>query len=405
MMKEDLRDLVLSKFPRIDTTILDHLLVGIDRDSLDSIVVLGGSKDEKELARMNLIGSLRGLGFVVSGGRRGGDRYQVTDYAPMEPSPTIDTWDLPSQRLVKSIHRDPIDHNHYEAVKAYLKVFSEETLQEFCPLCFFAYDLGSSSTRGYWWDDSMAVIQRFDSRPIFKIKPFVFDAKRVILLSEVLCLVSCRPVQVVGLTKSMALSLKRISPKGTINVYNQAIYDVTRLASMSRDLYSKTDLERLRRSERDTPFFEAGPDSEATTYLIDTWKETVGHRQRQLSIGRDYVAAKIDLPKMMWVGVRNDLPVTLQIAAEFPFSKTTACHLVEKSLNYSWQLGGRSGTADWGVVRTCQLLLERGYTELNFGHIAGGTKGLENHKHRLLSRIVQSYSFNTNLKRQEGASK
>lgn len=386
----ELGSLVQSKQPDLSQEIVRLLLGGVEKDVLDPMV--GG-----ELGRMNLIGSLRAIGFQITGGRGGGKTYKLIGFEEKEASLPLDQWPHDLQSRVEFTRLYPASQKELERMIAAPHFANMDPIHESSLLQVLSYELGASATAGYLWED-LLVIERFPNRPAYKIHPFHDDVEEMILVAQYLGAISTKPVQIVGLSQSMAARIKFKRPKWTISKHAQAVYD-TRTIGYSPEVHlSKQQMKGLRKAIRENEMLRVTSDSAAIQNVIHTWKTTVGHRQRQLSINRDFVAAssKVD-GQINLLGMRGNDLISCHIFDGITGSNTMA-QIVEKSLNYSWQPGGRSGTADWNLVRACQILSDMGYQTLNAGHIGGGSDGLAEHKLKLLDHTVYSYSVNTGLK-------
>lgn len=394
-MRENLRDLVSFKCPRENMDAVDALLHGATKEELEDI--LGGdSPEEREIRRMNFVGGLRSFGFVIEGGRRGGQLYKLIGFEEKGPEETIADWhpeDLAALDFVRSV---PVQDQDWQYLEGKLELGIKKGVippdaHEASFLQLFSYDLGASHTRGFWHSWKGIVVQRFSTRPRFRIRPFTMSLQAVVNLARGLGKLSYAPVRVDGITETFARQL-RAAAGGGVSKYREAIYDVKKIANVDPGLFNSRSRSSLRKFDRECVFVEVAGGTEAVEHVIAEWRRIVEPKQRQLSITRDYTAARISVPKMILLGLRDDMPVCSHILGFIP-GVPMATQIVEKSLNYSSQIGGKAGTADWNLVKTCQFLRERGFSEFNVGHISGGTDGLARHKLRLMARETFTWSW------------
>lgn len=406
--RTDLRQRVLEKFPSISETVLDALLSGIDRESLD-IYMAGSSREEREIARMNLVGTLRSLGFTITGGRGGGRIYRIWRWEEPKPKTTVAEWSDEDRESLAQVQSDPVELLDF--AYAGLKIrdsidagIADAESHESGPLELFSYELGASSTQGFWTEGRRGiVIQRFVNRPVFRIRPFTMSDDEIVDLAQRLSKLSVRPIQIIDVNKATARRLLEAFPiRPSVTKNRQSILSTQKAVDFSSSVFNKRAQSMIRKNDRETTFVRLLSGGEAACQVIDEWRVAAESKQRQLSITRDYVAAEIDAPKFLFLGLRNDIPVSLHILEQL--TPTMCSQIVEKSLNYRGVLGGQPGTTDWNLFATSRALLEMGILEINMGHIFGGTFGLAEHKLKIQSREVESWIVNTGLGRTERGS-
>lgn len=379
------------------------LVDGVTKGQLDEL--FDGSKAERELHRMNVVGSLRGQGFEISGGRRGGPIYQLKGWSKPETPDGTESWteeDLERLREVHSLPTMTVEDSRMMA--SHLRTSSDRRrmTHENSILQILSYEAPTRGRAHLWSLPSgslVAVIQKFVHRPSFKVLNFDASADELVRVAQTLVPISYRDVSIGGLEESHLPVLKEAFPAGSIERHDESVLETERIAR--QEGMSKTERWNNRRSSGDTEFFEIGWGAEgAQGTIIEEWKSVVGKKQRQLSIRRDYVAMLTELDsKITFLGFRDGLPVCLQILdhqVRFP----GVSQIVEKSLNYRQMPGGRSGTTDFSLWKTCTLLHERGVEYFNMGQIAGGTEGLASHKKAIDHWRVQEIGFRTGMHRE-----
>lgn len=379
------------------------LVEGASKSDLEAL--FEGGKEEREVGRMNLVGGLRSVGFEILGGRKGGDIYKIIGWSERPEQETIRNWsndDLSTKHRVES---SPVISKRIEPeLRRHMSRVSEDRqiLHENSVLQLLSYEAGSGAFFTEFNDGrACVVVRKFKERPIWKIVNLDASPRSLLNLAQELGSISYKPVRIVNLDLEDAQLMRSELPQGQIETAKQAIVETREIVEMKG--WSKTDRWNIRRNAQDTEIIVVKEGGEAIQHtVIDEWRKIVEKKQRQLSITRDYNATFWDLEsKTTFLGFRSGLPVCLQIVDE---NVTTSpprivSQLVEKSLNYRSQPGGRSGTADFNLWSACDWLWRSGVELFNLGHIAGGTEGLASHKMKVARHIVTLVSFRTPFQR------
>jgi hypothetical protein len=387
----------ISSRSKLPIDLITLLLSGLTKSELaDWISSTEGLKGEaNEVRRMNIIGSLRGLGYQVTGGRKGRSQpYQIIGWTEKKDTPGVEAWSLEDRATLATVHQwseiltpDDIRQLIDTLDKSDLSERHENSI-----LQVWSYELANNRGFIYRGDTgSGIVIQKNIEKPSFKVIPLSLSLSDVVHLVQMLGPISYQPVVVLNTSFNENQYLKA-NLGGRIEKAQEAIYDVRKIATFDgRSHKSVKNVTRLGKTLRVESV--EWIDDYLLENVISSWRSIADAKQRQLSITRDYRAIHARLPsKITTVGIRNGRVASFQILDWMPGTSMVA-QIVEKSLNFRTQPGGESGTSDFSLWRTCQILDELDVTEINAGRMSGGTKGLEDHKLRLLSRVVVATNF------------
>lgn len=403
----DLKQSLVTK-GKVDPGIAERLVEsGISKDDLEAD--LGGeTKEEKELRRMNFVGSLRALGFQVLGGRVGTrGHYQVIGWEEKKEAPGIPAWDEESKARIADIHKlSPVTRSSWQDLYSHQGTKQSEErrwLHENSAMEVLCYEVGGYSSRGFFYDfpsgNRTVVVQKFRDRPVFKIVNLDATALELTHLAQYLGPVSYKPVQIVNIDQGMTVLLKQAFPKGYAEKHAEAICETKKLAFDDELWNSRGRGSKAKVAGRTTEIYRVEDADALQQTVIEEWRKEGEKRQRQLSIVRDYEAVLCKAPtKITFLGIRDGVPVSLHIVDRLVgLESEVVGQVVEKSLNYRTQQGGRPGTSDFNLRETSRLLYELGIEWLNLGHIDGGTQGLADRKRALLSEVVYLWNFRTDV--------
>lgn len=404
LLQIELERLRRSTFSRdLPEDLIDRLLVGLTKPELEeALFVPGMVPTELETKRMNVIGGLRGLGFVVTGGRKGGPVYQILDWEKPQPKPGIETWNEDDRSLLDvlpTIFPVVTPKLWYTIRDRRLKTSDyRRFLHEVSPLKIFSYDLAQNEGLYYETQGQACImIKKNKNQPIFSILNLNMG---VPILSSVVTLlqpVSVRPIKIVDIDKDQIAELREKYPKGSPYSAEEAIYRTKDIFEMKP--WGSSSRSEIRRRNRDLEIEEVRGAEVAQEWLVDCWKKFNEKRQRQLSIVRDYKSILYDFDeKRTFIGFRGDIPVGFQNYEQIDM--TYAVMMTEKAFNRGEMPYGKPWTTDGMIYRIFSRLHEEGVEFVQGGQIMGGTQGLADHKRKLASEIVSCYSFDTGVYRQ-----
>lgn len=387
----------IARQAKIPLELATQLLAGMSKNELTAWIQAEGLYGEaNEVRRMNIIGGLRGLGYDVTGGRKGRNQpYQIVGWNEKVSSPGIDAWSQEDRETYNWVHsldeiQTPFD---ISTMINQLGLEDRQQRHENSALQIWSYEMSGNQAFRYQDADGNEglIIQKFREKPVFRIIPISLPASSIVPLVEKLGRISYRPITIIN-TRPSDLPIFKSELGGRINKSEQAIYNVSDIASFKgRSPKSIKNIKRL--GDRCVVQGVEWIEDYHLENVISAWRAIVEARQRQLSIVRDYRAIHARLSsKITTVGVRHYHPVSFQILDWMP-GTSMAAQIVEKALNFRSQLEGEPGTSDFSLWRTCQILESLGIEEINAGMIEGGTKGLEEHKRRLMIRSIISTSF------------
>lgn len=386
---------VIAKRSKLPIDLINLLMEGLSKSQLQEWITqtYGLIGDPNDIRRMNIIGTLRGLGYQVTGGKKGRmTPYQIVGWVEKEDTPGVEAWSIEDRAALEEIHRLP-EITDIHQIEEMLSLVQPSDRHEHSALQIWSYELANN--RAFEVEDDLGnkgiVIQKNVEKPVFRIIPFTLSDHGIVALVNLLGKISYQPIKIIN-TSSELNKMCKIHLGGRVETANEAVYDVHKIASF--DGRSSKSIKNVTRLGRDLTVKRVDwVENYLLENVITSWRSVVEARQRQLSITRDYRAISAQCAsKIVTLGIRHDRPACFQILDWMPGTKMVA-QIVEKSLNFRSQPGGESGTSDFSLWRTCEILENLGVEEINAGHMGGGTKGLEEHKRRLLSRVVVSTTF------------
>jgi len=386
---------------KLPPELANALLGGVTKDELELLLIKMSlsetlSKQVLDIKRMNLIGGLRAEGFQVTGGRRGGKIYQIVGWEePKGPERTTDNFSDDQRSKLEQLESMPlltVDQRRVDTILPMLqgeRVGIHPLAHERSLLSLLCYDISGNDAYVYQGETGVAiVVRKFKRTPSFRVIPISLSYSESIDLLEWLLPISFKPAKLMYIPDSWAVDLKDDWPTCTIERATEAIYDVERFATNPKSLWHGDDDRKRRKQDELTQFvqLEWGGETLAGT-IIDEWRKVNEEKQRQLAIRRDYHSVIIQLPtKKTFVGLREGLPVCLSVVDKI--GDDVYAEITEKSLNYASQPGGRSGTTDYTLWKTCVKLHEEGVKWLSYGHIHGGEAGLTQKKTRMAEQLI-----------------
>lgn len=381
---------------------------GISAEEFDSIV---GST----IARMNAVGTLRGEGFEIVGGR--GEMYRALSWT----KPVEKVFDWTPERLEVQAWIDsqyPLKVDHAPLINLHLLNRDELSRTHECSFGYlWAYEAVGNKSPGracaYLLIDSktggLAVLQRrFKNFPRIRLIDIDYPIDKYQTLIPFLSQLSTRPVEVRNLSPLNIEILEFHFLESSLRKAHQSIYSIETISKYPESFFSKKSWKSTKKNLREV-FFRAVDMNDLATqkdakFVIDTWKKKRGADQLRLAIGRDYVLIDEHIPGCWYimgyrnssVGYRNPQPVSLRILSEIPSVNQDTqgvADLVEKSFNYSDLPGGHSGMSDTSLVQTCEILWEKGISYINGGESSSVSKGLVGYKSKFEESQVQSVAF------------
>lgn len=395
---------------KIDPSLAELLLRGVEKIELQEALRDGEGEADKvlDLRRMNLIGGLRALGFDVTGGRRGGKEYKIVAWAePKGPEKTIDDFDDDQREALSKVESMQLLTTDQKSVDAALPALMEGRVDihplahERSLLSILCYDISGNEAYVHQGRTGVAIIVRkFRATPVFRVIPISMGYTESLDLIDALMKISFKPPKLLYIPDAWTGHLRDDWPGSTFERATEAIYDIERFATNPKSLWHKDDDRKRRKQDELTQFvqLEWGGGALATT-VIEEWRKVNEPKQRQLAIRRDYHSVLIDLPtKKTFVGLREGMPVCLSVVDRI--GTDIYAEITEKSLNYASQPGGRSGTTDYTLWKTCVMLYEAGAKWLSYGHVYGGESGLTAKKIKMAEQLitVASATFSLEVK-------
>lgn len=363
---------MLNLSPRIAQALED----GIEKGSFEALIAeeLGVelSDPRVEIQRMNIVGSLRSMGYRVSGGRGGGKIYQILEWREPEPPKTVDDWPPGLQESLR-VYRETlrVQSSDRRGIDATLSI----PLHEGSFGYIWSYELARDV--GRMVSPRAIAIERFVTRPRQRL--FALDRSDLGALLELargLVPLSTTRVHISGLLREDALQLKTLEPRGELSRRVEAVVDLTQYSQK----LSRRRREMIRKAHREIHFV-GGPDSGPQLRVLELWKQLNLSKHRQPALTRDVVAMESDFYPFVWTGFRGDDPVSVVICDRLPPPNDyIATLIVEKSLNYSTVPGGHSGTSDGALTYAMEQMRLAGITHFNLGAYEGGGVGLPEHK-------------------------
>jgi len=394
------REFVIQK-GKLAPELADSLLAGVTKEELEILIIKASlseslTKQVLDIKRMNLIGGLRAEGFQITGGRRGGKVYQVVDWVePTGPEKTTEDFDDDQRSRLQQLESLQVLTIDQKSIDAALPILTSGRpdlhllAHERSLMSILCYDVSGNDAyiyRGHGGD--ALIVRRFKRTPSFKVIPLTMDYVECFNLIEWLMPISFKPPKLLYIPDAWVAHLKDDWPGVVIDKATEAIYDVERFATRPKTLWHGDDDRKRRKQDELTRFvqLEWGGETLAGT-IIEEWRKVNEVKQRQLAIRRDYHSVIIQIPtKKTFIGLRENLPVCLSVVDKI--GPDVYAEITEKSLNYASQPGGRSGTTDYTLWKTCVMLHEEGIRWLSYGHIHGGEAGLTQKKTRMAEQLI-----------------
>lgn len=382
----------ICKAANCSPTVADALLVGVSKSDLQSLfgveMSLPADDPQVDVARMNTVGSLRALGYEVSGGRQGRSvPYKILGWSPIDEYLPAETWQGPEREVLDEILLGgELRGDEVEQWKSRIQFSISGLSPAFESSVDYLSTYEMARDRAFEMCHGRAIVLwRFPNMPRLRIFNLGLDVKSLDHLAQWLSKASLTRVRVVIVNESDAGQLRNMGWE--VTRHRQALYDPKWIMDNLNSLFSKTQRSLLRQHERQSTielaYGQLRPRevSEATA-LIQMWKATNEKKQRQLAIGRDFRAVEIGTDLAILVRRLSGELVALQLLGRS--ITRVASQLVEKALNYRHMPGGQSGTSDFSFVHGLdQLRRMLGYRVINGGDIDGGTVGLAEHKLKL----------------------
>ena len=393
--------------------ILKSELEALVRESLGDLSHLGEAAcaSRIETARMNLIGGLRNVGYIVEGGRQNRSLpYRIVGFeAPKEKRP-ISVW---GGKIWDEIQQCPRILNTYawrNRLRTLLWQFSDSKrdFHERSLHYLFCYEMAND--RAYFYESNsggMAIIlQKHRELPRFRIYNLNMGMQSLMSLAEYIAPISMAKIRILPLDEAEARELRTLDSRVVNTKRVSAIYDWENLRERQREILGNRGMTSLRKAYREIDWkpltLDLGPSAKE---VIDVWKKLNVDKHRQLAITRDYRSLEIALANLhcreqyehAFVGLREGHPVCLHIADGIGLGNDFTALIVEKSLNYSSFSdgsevpGGKYGTADFNTFALGDYMLSQGIRYMNAGTYEGGGHGLPQHKQRFAS--IDQFSY------------
>lgn len=336
---------------------------------------------QAEVARMNIVGALRSVGYKVSGGRGGGKFYKVLSWTEPKPSTTVDEWDPKRRSILDWVHRgEQVTTKHRDVINRLLAGRGDRR-HDWSFGFIWAYELARDT--GYLCEVDgglVLVVQRFQSRPRFRIVYLGNSLQQLEKTAHYLAPASYMNVQIRGLPSDLASQWA-----GEVWKRQQAVVELGPIVSDPRTVYSKRTCELIRQNWREVDYWDAGSNDVADMHaVLEKWRMLNEAKHRQPALTRDRVCFdNVELYPFAFIGRRQGVPVTTTVWDRLPGDPKCATLMVEKSLNYSTIEGGHSGTSDASMYYAFVRMYQQGIKFVNLGTYEGGGIGLPQHKQRL----------------------
>lgn len=357
-----------------------------------------------DVMQMNIIGSLRANGYIVSGGRRGGKLYKIQGWKEKEEKIPVEDWEGESRQAYDWVQNlPPLTERSWDTVRAWLGTRDPKRLHENSWVYIWAYE-GARNEKWFWSSKGSALIifQKFVNRPRFRI--FNLNAEPVVALAiaSLLSKASCARVPIINIEDRFESEFRQLHPDGEVLKRTEAIYDTQHISKHPEEYWSKKSWKTVRSRINDTSFVVDQP-PEDREYVIQTWKDLNEIRHRQLAITRDFIAAALtDYPLSTSYGaVRDGHPVGHVLVDPVVGFGDTVMLSNEKGLNYRTfpdgreVPGGRSGTSDFMQYHVCDHLADSGIGYIQSGDVDGGGIGLRPKKMKFACDVTHSRTFVT----------
>lgn len=370
------------------------LVNGIHVDEFKSMIATSylGTAESQQVYRMNLIGSLRSDGFIVSGGRGGGDIYKVTDWVKVEAKKI--EWSTEQMEVLNWYEDLPdLEEDNASSIRARLGYRTLTDLRhENTWMYIWGYELvGNRSQRAqgklYRGAEGWCVIKRtFVDRPRFTIIDINSTAVEIDRIARKLALCSLAPIKVINpdlptvpiLAQTMPFVMEQVA---------QPVYDLERIANEPEMLLSrqswKTARKMLREIEFTHPPFDM-PIHHHVDLIVGIWRKEREGTQARPAIQRDYAIGELTTfpQKIQVLGFHGPFTVSYRCLERLANNTYVASDLVEKSFNKSSMPGGHSGISDASLVHTARYLLGMGIKYINGGESASVGPLLTRYKHK-----------------------
>lgn len=407
---------------KIPESVARALLDGVSQGKLEELLVesykLVPGSSQVSITRMNTIGGLRAMGYEVTGGRKGrGQPYQIVGFKPKTYAPTSDLWTGTARARLDWVHALPritVDSEH--TVRLALSTRNDR-VHENSWLYIWCYELAKD--KGFLYESKgeyCIVMRRFESYPRFRVFNLNMRTTMLLGVAQAVAEASCRSVSILNVLDGTQKEFRAINPGGSWNKRLEAVYDMQAIANDPKSFFGKRSWEMIRSQDREMRYMTITTPQQILdaslhqARIISEWRRINEPKQRQLAITRDFVAVSTpSFRKIELVGLRNMIHGLTSVEPVNPRSEPACMHIldrsdsvpdmvnqiVEKSLNYREQIGGRPGTADWNLWKTCVTLSSHGYRWLNAGGVDGGGDGLPAHKAKFTDHQVTSYAYYT----------
>lgn len=416
-------DYVVSQV-QVPETVARALLDGVSQDKLEDLLVeaygLVAGSPQVSITRMNTVGGLRAMGYEVNGGRKGrGQPYQIVGFKEKTYPPSADKWTGQARARLEWVHSLPRITLESESIVRQALSNRTDRVHENSWLYIWCYELAKDQGFLYERDGQYCIVmQRFENYPRFRVFNLNMRPTMLLGVARAVAEASCRSVQILNVLDGTQAEYRKTNPGGSWGKRLEAVYDAYDIASDPRKYFGKRGLEMIKSQDREMSYVV--PETLINCYpaamigyqeqIIAEWRRINEPKQRQLAITRDFVAVKTQSDrKIELVGMRNMIRGLTSVTPANPRSEPACMHIldrsdsvpdmanqiVEKSLNYRDQLGGRPGTADWNLFKTCEFLTFGGVRWLNAGGVDGGGAGLPAHKAKFTDHQVTSYAYYT----------
>ena len=398
---------IAKRIPDEFRSLIDYLLgEGLTKNSLEEMIASCLQVDPQspqnsriEIARMNLIGGLRAAGYLVTGGRAGGNLYRIVGWEEKVSKPAASTWTGDTRSVLDWVHslpKPPVE----DIFRHLARRDSQEILHENAPLYAYCYE----GARDLFWlyedgPDAVLIFQKNRELPALRIFDLFASSQFCLQLAEKLAKASIRKVPIVNVPST---SLDEYRRSGTAIASREAgIYDLKDIVNNPEKYWSEKSYNTLRKMARECTFV-TDMSIDDQILVVDRWKMSEETKHRQLAITRDYKGIATPWRNKIVVGAfREGFPVAHVLYDRVAANPGVATLLNEKGLNKrvfpdgSPIPGGHSGISDFVELASCQHLVSIGVDAVNSGGYEGGGIGLSPRKKRFSCRSVKSYTVMT----------
>lgn len=398
--------------------LIPALLEGLSKDQIEAgICEIRGfapNSSQATIARMNFAGGLRAAGWVVTGGRSGGNVYRIVGFEEKTYRTPVTEW----QGDLRETHdwvlqlRRLSDQRHSIVRRELSKRSPNDGYHENCWLYPFGYEAARDS--GWFYDpngQSMIILRRHRWTPRFRLFALASDAQTLLNVAEELAKISTHTVSIINPDPRIMDDLKRLDPKGSWSRREEAVYDVVDIATNPGKYLNSRAQTTQRKLSRECLMIETYNDcdgvldrAEDHLAVIRRWQEVNEEKHRQLAIERDRKSVRCRYPhRIAFLTYREGVPVAHHLFDPLPNRADMVALINEKSLNYrqapdgSTIEGGAPGISDFNQIQACQRLAEKGYLYIQSGGIDGGGDGLPHKKMKYTVATVSSSTFYTSF--------